>query len=113
MKEQRRINLAFKDILLQAKRAGNKKVHTVHLLLGDFCGITAAEAEQHWRKLANAQDMQESRLENERVAGKLQCMACFSVYQPQQEIISCPYCGSVGAKVLAGGEFLVKTVEMS
>jgi Zn finger protein HypA/HybF involved in hydrogenase expression len=38
-------------------------------------------------------------------------MVCFEKYHPLNGEISCPNCGSVGAKILAGEEFYLESVE--
>lgn len=46
-----------------------------------------------------------------RVQAEYQCMACFEKYNPINAEISCPRCGSVGAKVIAGEEFYLESIE--
>jgi Zn finger protein HypA/HybF involved in hydrogenase expression len=38
-------------------------------------------------------------------------MACFEKYHPVLVEISCPRCGSVGAKIIAGEEFYLESIE--
>jgi Zn finger protein HypA/HybF involved in hydrogenase expression len=46
-----------------------------------------------------------------RVPAEQQCMVCFEKYQPARTEVSCPQCGSVGAKIISGEEFYLETVE--
>ena len=46
-----------------------------------------------------------------RVPTEQQCMACFEKYHPIRAEISCPRCGSVGAKIIAGEEFYLESIE--
>jgi Zn finger protein HypA/HybF involved in hydrogenase expression len=46
-----------------------------------------------------------------RVPTEQQCMACFEKYHPIHTEISCPRCGSVGAKIIAGEEFYLESIE--
>jgi Zn finger protein HypA/HybF involved in hydrogenase expression len=46
-----------------------------------------------------------------RVPAEHQCMACFGKYQPTRARVSCPHCGSVGAKIIAGEEFYLESIE--
>jgi Zn finger protein HypA/HybF involved in hydrogenase expression len=39
-------------------------------------------------------------------------MACFQTYDPENGKILCPYCGSMGAKILSGEEFSIESIEM-
>jgi Zn finger protein HypA/HybF involved in hydrogenase expression len=38
-------------------------------------------------------------------------MACFQKYHPEGGEIHCPYCGSFGAKILSGEEFILESIE--
>jgi Zn finger protein HypA/HybF involved in hydrogenase expression len=38
-------------------------------------------------------------------------MVCFQKYKPLEKEIFCPYCKSVGAKILAGEEFYLESFE--
>jgi Zn finger protein HypA/HybF involved in hydrogenase expression len=46
-----------------------------------------------------------------RIPTEQQCMACFEKYHPISAEISCPRCGSVGAKIIAGEEFYLESIE--
>jgi Zn finger protein HypA/HybF involved in hydrogenase expression len=46
-----------------------------------------------------------------RVPIEQQCMACFGKYRPARTEVLCPYCGGVGAKVIAGEEFYLESTE--
>jgi Zn finger protein HypA/HybF involved in hydrogenase expression len=46
-----------------------------------------------------------------RVPAEQQCMACFEKYHPSRGEVSCPRCGSVGAKIIAGEEFYLEPIE--
>jgi Zn finger protein HypA/HybF involved in hydrogenase expression len=39
-------------------------------------------------------------------------MVCFEKYHPDGEAFSCPHCGSVGAKIIAGEEFFVEAIDV-
>jgi len=46
-----------------------------------------------------------------RVSAEQQCMTCFEKYHPARAEVSCPNCGSVGAKIISGEEFYLEYVE--
>ena len=46
-----------------------------------------------------------------RVPVEQQCMVCFAKYRPSRAEVLCPYCGSVGAKIIAGMEFYLESTE--
>jgi Zn finger protein HypA/HybF involved in hydrogenase expression len=39
-------------------------------------------------------------------------MVCSEKYSPSDEVIQCPNCGSVGAKIIAGEEFFVEAIDV-
>jgi Zn finger protein HypA/HybF involved in hydrogenase expression len=46
-----------------------------------------------------------------RVPAQQQCMVCFEKYNPTRAEVSCPHCGSVGAKVITGEEFYLESTK--
>ena len=63
------------------------------------------------RKQWNESPLAKIPLTIRRIPAQQQCMACFEKYQPTRGEVSCPQCGSVGAKVITGEEFFLETLE--
>ena len=42
---------------------------------------------------------------------KLKCFDCQSVYEPKENVFSCPVCGSTSTEVVRGRELYVKSIE--
>ena len=59
----------------------------------------------------NESPLAQTTLTIRRVPAQQQCMVCFEKYQPARVEVSCPQCGSVGAKIIAGEEFYFESIE--
>jgi Zn finger protein HypA/HybF involved in hydrogenase expression len=42
----------------------------------------------------------------------LQCMTCFEKYHPTDGELICPKCHGVGAKIIAGEEFSLESIDV-
>jgi Zn finger protein HypA/HybF involved in hydrogenase expression len=47
-----------------------------------------------------------------RIPAELQCMTCFEKYHPTDKELICPKCHGVGAKVIAGEEFRLESIDI-
>ena len=95
---------------LQAADA--KRIQHVHLVLGEVSELDPPLIEKHWRELSKGTPAEHAQLHFRFSKAEVQCMACFSKYQPVNAQIHCPYCGSYGAKILSGEEFDVESIEL-
>jgi hydrogenase nickel incorporation protein HypA/HybF len=97
----------FIDIILQ-KANHKKRVLSVHLVIGELIDFSP----EIFQRLTRGTSMEDAKLQIRIAPAELQCMACFGKYHPIGKRISCPICGSVGAKILSGEEFIVESIEM-
>jgi hydrogenase nickel incorporation protein HypA/HybF len=88
-------------------RANNKSISSVHLVVGELVEFSP----EIFQTLMRGTPAEGSQFHIRSVPAQLQCMACFEKYHPVDKKISCPICGSVGAKVLAGEECFIESVE--
>jgi len=102
MQKNPRLSSIIDHLLRQQKRYVSANLAVGELVLFDDEQIHA-----QWRDTSLAQ----TRLTIRRVPALQQCMACFNKYHPARAEVSCPQCGSVGAKVIAGEEFYLEAVE--
>ncbi|MBI3162020.1 MAG: hydrogenase maturation nickel metallochaperone HypA [Chloroflexi bacterium] len=79
-------------------------IQTVRLAVGELVSFTDAQIRKQWEESPFAHIP----LTIRRVPAQQQCMTCFEKYQPKQGEVSCPQCGSVGAKILVGEEFFLE-----
>jgi len=89
--------------LLQNK----KRISAVHLAVGELLPFNADQ----WRALTQGTALASSALHVRVIQAQQQCMTCFQKYHPQNGVTKCPYCKSVGAKILAGEEFYLESLE--
>jgi len=93
------------------QQAEGVQVSEVHLVLGEIFGITKETIREKWDQISEGTTAERARLHFRLITAKAQCMACFREYHPQGGRIHCPHCGSFGAKILAGEEFHIESIE--
>jgi hydrogenase nickel incorporation protein HypA/HybF len=98
--------------LLRARESRAKQIRTVHLALGEIAELDQNSLRQYWNELSRGTPAERAQLHFRLIEAEVQCMACFEKYHPLNGEIHCPYCGSYGAKVLAGEEFSLEAVEL-
>ena len=102
-------NILNKSLL---KLANGKRITSVHLILGEISELNQKLIEQYWHELSKGTPAEHARLHFRFIKAEVQCMACFEKYHPLDGQIHCPYCGSYGAKILAGEEFNLESIEL-
>lgn len=80
---------------------------SVYIAVGESILLSDEQIYAQWTESLLAQ----TPLTIRRVPAEQQCMACFEKYHPVRSEISCPRCGSVGAKIIAGEEFYLESIE--
>lgn len=86
---------------------------TVHIALGELFELAPDVFRVHWAALTRGTALEHAPLHIRLIPAEVQCMACFSRYQPVNRQIHCPHCGSFGAKILAGEECILDSVELT
>ena len=102
-------------ILDSAVRGGaaGASIRAVHVSLGELADFGEAEFGARWRELARGTAAEHAELQLRMERAELQCMVCFQKYHPEAGITLCPFCGSVGAKVLQGEQCKLELVELN
>lgn len=95
------------DQLLQQ----STKAASVNIAVGELVVFEDDEIHEQWPKLVNDTQLASAILTIRRIPAEQQCMVCFEKYHPQSKETTCPHCGSVGAKILAGEEFYLESIE--
>jgi hydrogenase nickel incorporation protein HypA/HybF len=96
----------------QAARANAARITDAHFVIGDISTYTADSIQGAWEVLARGTTGEGARLHFRNVDAELQCMVCFTKYCPAGGEVLCPACGSVGAKILAGEEFYMESLDV-
>ena len=86
-------------------------VASVNIAVGELVIFRDEEIQAQWSRLVGDTNLSQARLSIQRMSAEQQCMVCFEKYHPLKEETTCPHCGSVGAKILAGEEFYLKSID--
>ena len=80
---------------------------TINIVMGELINFTEHEVHAQWSALVSDTELSRTKLNIRKVPAEQQCMVCFEKYHPINKETSCPHCGSVGAKIIAGEEFFM------
>ena len=86
-------------------------VKSVRIAIGELIPLSEEELHMQWSQLTKSRPFAKANLEIHVIHAQQQCMVCFQKYHPINKETSCPHCGSVGAKILAGEEFYLESFE--
>jgi hydrogenase nickel incorporation protein HypA/HybF len=102
-----------KKFLARALNASTEANHvkTIRVALGELAELSPSLIQTHWVELNKGTPLEHAQLNIRLVPAEAQCMACFQKYQPLDQKILCPYCGSYGAKILRGEECFIESIE--
>ena len=84
---------------------------SIQVVLGELFPLGEEQVRAQWNELTKHTSLSNSLLTIRCVPVRQQCMACFEKYHPVRAEVSCPQCGSVGAKIIAGEEFFLEAIE--
>jgi len=98
--------------LLQARGSNAKRIRSLQLAIGEIAELDQNAIQKHWEELSGGTPAEGAQLHFRLITAEVQCMACFMKYHPLDGKIQCPHCGSYGAKILAGEEFYLETIEL-
>ena len=86
---------------------------SIQVVLGELFPFGEEQLRTQWIELTKHTLLAHSSLTIRCVPARQQCMACFEKYHPVRAEVSCPQCGSVGAKIIAGEEFFLEAIEQN
>lgn len=109
-KEREIAETILKDALAKARNAG--RITGVHVVVGEISEIRRDRFYADWVELTRNTPAEGAQIHFQVVKAEVQCMACFQKYHPEGGEIRCPYCGSLGAKILSGEELYLESIEM-
>jgi hydrogenase nickel incorporation protein HypA/HybF len=111
MRELQATQSILAKALLRARESNAKRIKTVHLAIGEIAELDQNSIPRHWEENTKGTPVARARLHFRSITANVQFMSCFMEYQPIDEKIHCPHCGSYGAKVLSGEEFYLESIE--
>lgn len=89
-----------------------KRIKNIHLVIGEISQLDQKLIQGHWQELSKGTPAEHAQLHFRLIKAEVQCMSCFMKYYPLDGKIHCPYCGSYGAKIVAGEEFDLESIEL-
>ncbi|MGB8981243.1 MAG: hydrogenase maturation nickel metallochaperone HypA [Anaerolineales bacterium] len=98
--------------LRQARAANAGHIKSLRLALGEIAELDQGSIQKHWDELSRGTAAERAQLYFRLIPAEVQCMACFAKYHPAGGQIRCPHCGSYGAKILAGEEFHLESIDL-
>jgi hydrogenase nickel incorporation protein HypA/HybF len=102
----------LKISLEHAEKANAKKVTDLHIVIGDLASMVDDSIQFYWEVIAKDTIAEKATLHFQRVPAELQCMSCSEKYSPTEEELICPKCHSAGAKIIAGEEFFLQSIDV-
>ena len=111
MRERNLIQSVFEQVSHQLRGRLATRVAVVNVARGEVFELSESSIREAWQSFSNDMPLERPTLKFRSIRAEAQCMACFEKYHPQDGKIHCPHCGSFGAKILAGEEFYLESVE--
>lgn len=102
----------LKISLEYAEKATAKQISALNIVIGELSSMVDDSIQFYWETIAKDTIAEKAVLNFRRVPAELQCMTCFMKYHPAEKELVCPRCGGVGAKILAGEEFFLETIDV-
>ena len=102
----------LKITLQHAEQAKAKRVTDLHILIGDLASMVDESIQFYWDIIAKETIAEGAALHFRRIPAELQCNTCSEKYHPTHKELACPKCGGVGAKIIAGEEFALESIDV-
>ena len=102
----------LKIALGHAEKANAKRVIDLNLVIGELATMVDDSIQFYWEIIARDTIAEKATLHFRRVPAELQCNACLEKYHPVDGDLICPKCNGIGAKILAGEEFFLESIDV-
>jgi hydrogenase nickel incorporation protein HypA/HybF len=102
----------LKISLEHAEKANAKKVTDLHIVIGELASMVDDSIQFYWDIIAKDTIAEQAKLHFRRVPAELQCMNCSEKYSPAEDELICPKCHSAGARIIAGEEFFLESIDV-
>jgi hydrogenase nickel incorporation protein HypA/HybF len=95
-----------------AQAAGARKVTDLNIVIGRLSSIVDDSVQFYWDILTVDTICAGSTLHFQRIPAGMLCLDCNREYTFEGEMIPCPNCGSLVARVVSGEEFRLDSIEV-
>jgi len=102
----------LKISLEHAEKANAQRVTDLYIVIGDLASMVDDSIQFYWDIIARGTIAEQATLHFRRVPAELQCNACATKYQPSDKELICPNCHGIGAKIIAGEEFFLESIDV-
>ena len=102
----------MKIALERAEKANARRVTDLNIVIGDLASMVDESIQFYWEIIAKGTMAEQAILHFRRVPAELQCNTCLERYHPTDKELICPKCGGVGAKIIAGEEFALESIDV-
>lgn len=102
----------LKIALDHAEKADAKKVLGLNIVMGELATMVDDSIQFYWEIIARDTIAENAVLRFRRVPAELQCLSCAEKYRPVDGELICPKCSNIGAKIIAGDEFLLESIDV-
>lgn len=102
----------LKIALHHAEKADARRVTDLYIVTGDLASMVDDSIQFYWEIIARGTIAEQAALHFRRVPAQLQCNTCSETYQPSDRELVCPNCHGVGAKIIAGEEFFLESIDV-
>jgi hydrogenase nickel incorporation protein HypA/HybF len=102
----------LKIAVQHAEKANANCVTDLHILIGDLASMVDESIQFYWDLIAKETIAEGATLHFRRIPAELQCNTCSAKYHPTDKELVCPKCGGAGAKIIAGEEFALDSIDV-
>lgn len=102
----------LKIALQHAEKVNAKRITDLNIVMGELSSVVDDSIQFYWDIISKDTIAEGATLHFRRVPAELQCMTCFYIYHPTNKELICPQCKGVGAKIIAGEEFALESIDV-
>jgi len=112
MRELNITQIFLASVIRRLQETRTEEITTLNIAIGEISELDPIAIRTHWNELTKGTPTEQAEIHFRLIPAEVQCMGCFQKYHPLDKKILCPYCGSVGAKILTGEECYLESIEL-
>ena len=102
---------SIRDIALRhALAAGATKVTDIYIVIGRLASVVDDSVQFYWDIICQDTICAGAQLHFQRIPARMACQDCHHEFTFDDELIPCPQCGSMLARVISGDEFHLESI---
>jgi hydrogenase nickel incorporation protein HypA/HybF len=98
--------------LRHAEGAGAQQITDLYLVIGQLSSILDEAVQFYWDIISKGTPAEGAKMHFRRVSAEFVCQTCNRRYNPEEDDLACPECGSADVRVVAGEEFFLEAIEV-